>query len=99
MRIYTDDYVWAKSELPALFTGNTFDFCPEEYTDIDSLWTKLKHQYLIRANSTFNLWAYYFGLKNIHKAMFPTDWILSIQRKGFELFNPAFSNFTLVNEE
>lgn len=99
LRIYTDDYEWAKSELPVLFEGYTFDFSPEEYTDIDSLWTMSKHQYLIGANSTFSLWAYYFGLNNIQKAMFPTEWVASIHKKGFELFNPAFANYTLINEE
>ena len=99
LRIYTDDYEWAKSEFPALFDGYIFDFGPEEYTDIDSLWTMSKHQYLIGANSTFSLWAYYFGLNNIQKAMFPTLWVTSIHKKGFELFNSAFANFTLVNEE
>jgi hypothetical protein len=99
LRIYTDDYEWAKSEFPVLFEGYTFDFSPEEYTDIDSLWTMAKHQYLIGANSTFSLWAYYFGLNNIQKAMFPTEWVASIHKNGFELFNPNLLNINLVNEE
>lgn len=99
LRIYTDDYDWAKTEFPVLFDGYIFDFSPEEYTDIDSLWTMSKHQYLIGANSTFSLWAYYFGLNNIQSAMFPTEWVTAIRRNGFQLFNPGFANFTLINEE
>ena len=99
LRIYTDDYEWAKAEFPVLLEGYTFDFSPEEYTDIDSLWTMSKHDNLIGANSTFSLWAYYFGMDQMSKCYFPSEWAASIQKKGFELFNPTFANFTLVNEE
>ena len=55
LRIFTDDYEWAKSEFPVLFEGYTFDFSPEKHTDVDSLWIMSKYQYLIGANSTFSL--------------------------------------------
>ncbi len=99
LRIYTDDYEWAKSEFSVLFDGYTFDFGPEEYTDIDSLWTMSKHRYLIGANSTFSLWAYYFGVNEIQKAMFPAEWVISIHNKGFQLFSSTYKNVELVNEE
>jgi hypothetical protein len=35
LRIYTDDYVWAKAELPVILEGYLFDFSAEELTDID----------------------------------------------------------------
>ncbi len=99
LRIYTDDYKWAKSELPVLLNGYTLDYSPEEYTDIDSLWTMSNHQYLIGANSTFSLWAYYFGMKQISKFYFPLEWALSIQNKGYRLFSDDFNNVELIQEE
>ena len=99
LRIYTDDYEWAKSEFPLLFDGYRFDFSPEEYSDVDSLWTMSRHQYLIGANSTFSLWAYYFGMHDIQKAMFPAEWVTSIHKKGFELYSPAIYNVQLIDEE
>lgn len=99
LRVYTDDYEWAKSEFPVLFEGYIFDFGPEKYTDIDSLWTMSKHQYLIGANSTFSLWAYYFGMKSMNKFYFPLEWASSIENKGYKLFSDDFSNVELVRED
>jgi hypothetical protein len=99
LRIYTDDYEWAKLEFPVLFDGYTFDFSPEEYTDIDSLWTMSKHQYLIGANSTFSLWSYYFGMNNMNKFYFPLEWASSIQNKGYKLFSDNFNNVELIQED
>ena len=98
LRIYTDDYGWAKSVFPVLFEGYTFDFSPEEYTDLDSIWTMSKHQYLIGANSTFSLWAYYFGMQHMNKFYFPLEWASSIQNKGYKLFSDDFNNVELVRE-
>lgn len=98
LRIYTDDYEWAKSEFPILFEGYTFDFSPEKYTDIDSLWTMSKHHYLIGANSTFSLWAYYFGMKSMNKFYFPLEWASSIQNKGYRLFCDKSNNVELIQE-
>ncbi len=99
LRIYTDDYEWAKAEFPVLLEGYTFDFSPEEYTDIDSLWTMSKHQYLIGANSTFSLWAYYFGMNQVKKFYFPLEWAFSIQNKGYKLFSAEFNNVELIRED
>ncbi len=99
LRIYTDDYEWAKLEFPVLFDGYTFDFSPEEYTDIDSLWTMSKHQYLIGANSTFSLWAYYFGMNHMSNFYFPFEWASSIQNKGYKLFSDSFNNVELIQED
>jgi hypothetical protein len=99
LRIYTDDYEWAKTEFPALFEGYIFDFGPEEYTDIDSLWTMAKHQYFIGANSTFSLWAYYFGMNHMKKFYFPFEWASSIQNKGYKLFSDDFNNVELIRED
>jgi hypothetical protein len=99
LRIYTDDYEWAKSELPVILEGYRFDFSTEELTDIDSLWTMSKHDFLIGANSTFSLWAYYFGMNKMNSFYFPQEWALSIQKKGYELFKPNLLNINLVNEE
>jgi hypothetical protein len=99
LRIYTDDYGWAKTEFPLLFEGYTFDFSPEEYTDIDSLWTMSKHQYIIGANSTFSLWGYYFGMNHMNKFYFPLEWASSIQNKGYKLFSDEFNNVVLVRED
>lgn len=99
LRIYTDDYEWAKSEFPVLFEGYTFDFSPEEYSDLNSLWTMSKQQNLIGANSTFSLWACYFGMNDIQMAMFPTEWVTSIHKKGFELFSSRYDNLQFVKEE
>ena len=99
LRIYTDDYEWAKTEFPVLFEGYIFDFSPEKYTDIDSLWTMSKHQYLIGANSTFSLWAYYFGMNHMKRFYFPLEWAASIQNKGYKLFGDHFNNIELIREE
>lgn len=99
LRIYTDDCEWAKSEFPLLFEGYTFDFSPEEYSDIDSLWTMSKHQYIIGANSTFSLWGYYFGMNHMNKFYFPLEWASSIQSKGYKLFSNDFNNVELVRED
>lgn len=99
LRIYTDDYVWAKRELSSIFTGIELDFEPEKFNDIDSLWTMSKHQYLIGANSTFSLWAYYFGMNEMTMFYFPKEWSSSIEKKGFQLFSRLHSNYQLVNEE
>ncbi len=99
LRIYTDDYEWAKSVFPVLFEGYTFDFRPEEYTDINSLWTMSKHQYLIGANSTFSLWAYYFGMNHMKKFYFPLEWASSIQNKGYKLFSDDFNNVEMIRED
>jgi hypothetical protein len=99
LRIYTDDYKWAKSEFPVLFEGYTFDFSPEEYTDIDSLWTMSKHKYLIGANSTYSLWAYYLNQKNTLWASFPKEWKEGIESKGYALVIPEIhKNVHFINE-
>jgi hypothetical protein len=99
IRVFSDDYLWAKSELPLIFTNCKLDFGPEVLSDIDSLWVMSKHEYLIGANSTFSLWAYYFGLKHIKLAIFPKEWVNSIEVKGYQLFSSEFSNINLINEE
>jgi hypothetical protein len=98
LRIYTDDYVWAKSELPMLFCGYKLDFCPEHYSDIDSLWTMSQHNYLIGANSTYSLWAYYFGMKEMNMFYFPMEWASSIEIKGYKLFGDGLKNVELIRE-
>jgi hypothetical protein len=99
LRVYTDDYEWAKAEFPVLFEGYTFDFSPEEYTDIDSLWTMSKHKYLIGANSTYSLWAYYLNQKNILWASFPKEWKEGIESKGYALVIPEIhKNVHFINE-
>jgi hypothetical protein len=99
LRVFTDDYELAKTEFPVLFEGYSFDFGPEKYTDIDSLWIMSKHQYLIGANSTFSLWAYYFGLNQMNKFYFPLEWAASIQNKGYKLFSDDFNNVELIRED
>jgi hypothetical protein len=99
IRIYTDDYVWAKTELPSIFCEYRLDFSPEYYSDIDSLWTMSKHEYLIGANSTFSLWAYYFGMDEMSKFYYPKEWAVTIEKKGYEIFGRTERNFQLVNEE
>jgi hypothetical protein len=85
--------------LQAIFKKYEFDFGPEKYSDIDSLWTMSKHEYLIAANSTFSLWAYYFNMSNIKCFTFPKEWAETIQNKGYQLFDKSLSNVVLVNEE
>ena len=58
-----------------------------------------KHQYLISANSTFSLWAYYFGMQQMEKFYFPFEWAYSIQNKGYELFSDDFNNVELIKED
>ena len=99
LRVYTDDYEWAKSELPVILEGYLFDFSTEELTDIDSLWTMSKHDFLIGANSTFSLWAYYFGMNKMNSFYFPQEWALSIQKKGYVLFDEDYTNFEFVQED
>jgi len=99
LRIFTDDYEWAKSEFPVLFEGYTFDFSPEEYTDIDSLWQMSLHQYLIGANSTFSLWTYYFNQDKIIWAGFPKEWKEGIESKRYALVFPEIhKNVHFINE-
>jgi hypothetical protein len=98
IRVYTDDYQWAKEKLPLLFKTYNFDFSPEFISDIDSLWTMSKHEYIIAANSTFSLWAYYFNRKNIKCFTFPMEWAESIHNKGYMLFDNDYSNVILVKE-
>jgi hypothetical protein len=87
LRAYTDDYDWAKAECPVILEGYLFDFSKEELTDINSLWVMSKYNFLIGANSTFSLLAYYFGKNKMNSFYFLQEWILSIQKKGYELFN------------
>lgn len=99
IRVFTDDYKWAKIELPLIFNNYILDFSPEQFTDVDSLWSISKHEYLICANSTFSLWAYYFGMNDIKQAIFPKEWVNSIEEKGYDLFNREILNIKLVDEE
>lgn len=57
-----------------------------------------KHQYLIVANSTFSLWAYYFGMNQMKKFYFPLEWAASIQNKGYKLFSDYFNNIELIGK-
>ena len=66
LRVYTDDYEWAKYGLPVILEGYLFDFSSEELTDINSLWTMSEHDFLIGASSTFSLWSYYFGMNEMN---------------------------------
>jgi len=55
--------------------------------------------FIIRANSTFNLWAYYFGMNKMNSFYFPQEWAFSIQKKGYVLFDEDYTNFELVQED
>jgi hypothetical protein len=99
IRVYTDDYNWAKTNLPLMFNNFSFDFSPEYISDVDSLWTMSNHKYIIGANSTFSLWAYYLNAKNIKCFTFPKEWAETIQLKGYKLFDETVSNVILVKED
>jgi hypothetical protein len=98
LRIYTDDYEWAKVKLPEYFKGYCLDFSPKQFNDIDSLWTMSSHNYLIGANSTYSIWAYYFGIDDMENFFFPKDWANSIESKGYMLFGMKNKNLYLIEE-
>jgi hypothetical protein len=88
IRVYSDDYEWAILELPRIFPSHRFDFSPSTLNDLDSLWSMSQHNYLIGANSTYSLWAYYLNQENIVWSSFPKEWRDSIENKGYLLTLP-----------
>jgi hypothetical protein len=100
IRVFTDDYEWAMKELPRIFPSHRFDFSPSTLNDLDSLWSMSQHNYLIGANSTYSLWAFYLNQENIVWASFPKEWRSSIQNKGYLLTLPEIhENVHFMNEK
>jgi hypothetical protein len=77
---------------------NSFVFKLVE-TNLDLQFEGYLFVFIIRANSTFNLGAYYFRINKMNSIYFPLEWALSIHYKGYVLFDKAYKKFKIIPED